>query len=136
MPSLVRIALRRVLLGAVVAVASGSFLLAPGDLCAQPADAVLAQIDVDYRNWEQYLKSQRSQGLISREDYLRQMEVLQQNIERRRSVRLAELAEIQRKRELQERQTRALEQIANQPRGAMDCVVTDRGAGQATMRCQ
>jgi hypothetical protein len=64
------------------------------------------------------------------------MEVLQQNIERRRSVRLAELAELQRQRELQERQTRALEQIANQPRGPMDCVVTDRGAGQATMRCQ
>jgi hypothetical protein len=135
MTAFLRTTLRPVFLGATI-IAAGTLLFAPAAVRAQPADAVLAQIEVDYRNWEQYLKSQRSQGLISREDYLRQMEVLQQNIDRRRNVRLAELAELQRQRELQERQTRALEQMANQPRVPMDCVVTDRGAGQATMRCQ
>jgi hypothetical protein len=104
-------------------------------------DAVLMRIEADNAAWKQYLSEQYTRHGLSRGDYERQLQDLERSIEARRATRQAELAEIQRKRNLEERQTRALEQIANQPpvvqqpSGPMNCTVQSWGSGRSTVSC-
>lgn len=116
MTSIRQLAGRSVMISAFIILVTA--VLVPARLAfAQYGDPVMMQIDRDYESWVQYLKTQYRQGVITQSEYWRQTRTLEENIERRRAIRATELAEIQRKRELEERRVRAIEQIANQPPG-------------------
>jgi hypothetical protein len=83
---------------------------------AQQGDPVLMQIEADRQAWLVYLNQQHElRGSTWRWEYERQLATLERNIEARRQQRLAEIAEAQRKADLERRQVQALERLANQP---------------------
>lgn len=123
------------ILGFVVSVAVAVLVPATPSL-AQYADPVMTQIDRDYQSWVEHLKAQYRQGIITQSEYWRQTDVLEANIQRRRATRQAEVAEIQRKRDLEERQVRAMEQMANQPVGPYEMTCERSWSNPRQMTCR